>query len=180
MLPEIAVLSTIVYCSGFQVMGRKRSLLTRKSQHTLGTGLNSTFKRNTQHSQVFPAGQEGERSQGGASPYQWSTVPQPSAVLSSLWISSLLGTDSGFYLHTSSTSELSRTSASPSHPAGKLEQSQHYRAGRGLAPICISRLCKPVCGKRSHCTKALRCCCCTAQLHTVLPHSCRSFRFPWY
>lgn len=57
MLPEIAVFSTIVYCSGFQVMGRKRSLPTRKSQDTLVTGLNSAFKTNTQHSQVFPAGQ---------------------------------------------------------------------------------------------------------------------------
>lgn len=173
--------STIVHCSGFQVMGRKRSLPTRKSQDTLSNWAQLCLQDKHTAFPSIPSRTEKVRgAKEGASPCQWSTVPQPSAELSSLWISSLLGIGSGFYLHTSSTSELSRTSASPSHPAGRLEQSQHYRAGRGLAPICISRLCKPVCDKQSRCTKALRCCCCTAQLHTVLPHSCRSFRFPWY
>lgn len=64
-------------------------------------------------------------------------MPQPSAVLSSLWISNLLCIDFGFYLRTSSTSGLSHTFASPSHPE-KFKYSQHQKAGREPAPICFS------------------------------------------
>lgn len=164
-------------------MGRKRSLPTRKSQHTLVNGLNSAFKTNTQHSQVFPAGQGRWEGQGRSLTL---SMKYSATALCRTFIS-LDFQSSRYWFRILSTHFFNLRavsyfcqSFSPCREVGTESALQSRQSS--AAPIRISRLCKPMCGKWSRCTKAPRCCCCccTAQLHTVLPHSCRSFRFPWY
>lgn len=181
MLPEITMVSTIVYCSWFPGNGKGKGdggLSTRKSQDTSVTGHSPAL--GTDSSSEYPKGATRVAAcWEWALLCQWSTVPQPSAVLSSLWISNLLCIDFGFYLRTSSTSEPSHTFASPSHPERIEIQSASesmQRTSPNLLPKSLQARGVNSLTVQKHWDFTAK----AAQLQTVLLGSWEQFRFPGY